>query len=151
MRALALVALFALAACSSGGPDVLDADEAKEALVNRNWVTTWPSSPSEHLHVLRFVPSMGSSGVYQDRVLFEGKFELFLYRAEEGRIAFTFPGREERAETPYRIERVDGPAPFTHRLVMEASPRGPAVYYGYDEGSGQELAFEVPAGLRASR
>ncbi|MEM1413555.1 MAG: hypothetical protein AAGH15_01580 [Myxococcota bacterium] len=140
---IALLSLgLVLAACSSG-PEVLDPDAAAEALVDRNWITTWPTSPATPHHVLRFVPSMGSSGVYQDRVLFEGSFELFLFRAEEGRLAFTFPGKDERHETPFRIEKVDGPAPFTHRLVLEASPRGPNVYYGYDEsGGGHDLALD---------
>ena len=33
-----------------------------------------------------------------------------------------------------RIERIDGPAPFNRRLVLEDTPRGPSTYYGYDEG-----------------
>jgi hypothetical protein len=142
-RAYRWIPAFALllAACGSSG-EAVPAERARGELVNRNWIDVWPESKDDRLHVYRFVPSMGG-GVYQDRNVFEGSFELFTFEASGETLRFAFPGREEAHETAYRIERVEGPAPFTHRLVLEDSPRGPGVYYGWDEGSSAASPFEL--------
>ena len=126
-----LVAGLALSACGSSD-DAVPAHEARSELVDRNWIDVWPESAQEQRHVYRFTPSMGG-GVFQDRTLFEGRFELFTFEATGETISYTFPARDETHETEYRIERVDGPAPFTRRLVLDDDPRGPGTYYGWDE------------------
>ncbi|MEM9071154.1 MAG: hypothetical protein AAGE52_21770 [Myxococcota bacterium] len=135
-----VLALALLAGCSDSA-EVLSPADARAELINRNWLDVWPESADDHLHVFRFTPSMGG-GVYQDRTVFEGKFELFTFEATGDTLRIVFPGKDERHETAYQIERIDGPAPFNRRLVLEDSPRGPSIYYGYDEGS-----TDVPAGL----
>ncbi|GAB5546003.1 MAG: hypothetical protein SangKO_057630 [Sandaracinaceae bacterium] len=121
-----------LVACGADA-EALPADEARQQLTDRNWIDVWPESKDEQLHVYRFTPSMGG-GVFQDRTVFQGNFELFQFEASGEQIRFHFPGPEERVTTAYRIEPVDGPAPFTHRLVLEDDPRGPGTYYGWNEG-----------------
>ena len=130
---LSSLLLLAVASCDDGEP--LAADEAAAQLVDRNWIDTWPENADDHLHVYRFTPSMGG-GVYQDRTVFEGRFELFTFEATGDTLRYRFPGKDEVHTTAYRIDRVEGPAPFTHRLTLEDSPRGPAVYYGWNEASG---------------
>ncbi|MEM6954361.1 MAG: hypothetical protein AAF411_04275 [Myxococcota bacterium] len=133
MRAISAFVLL-LAACSGEAPS-LTPQEAASQLIDRNWIDAWPESKDDRLHVFRFVPSMGG-GVHQDRNVFEGEFELFTFEATGDEIRFRFPGREEVHTTSYRIEPVDGPQPFTHRLVLDDSPRGPDVYYGWNEAGG---------------
>lgn len=129
MRRILLV-LIVLAACSSGHrTKQLAPDDAARLLIDRNWIDVMPQSPKDRLHVFRFVPSMGG-GVFQDRTLYRGEFELFLFRAEPDAIAFTFPETSEQVRTAYTIEDVDGPAPFDLKLTIAHSPRGPSVYYG---------------------
>lgn len=128
-----LLSLLASIALGCGDePTALSAHEASTELVNRNWLDVWPEAHDDRMHVYRFTPSMGG-GVFQDRNVFEGTFELFTFSEGGGTITFRFPGKNERHETTYRIERVDGPRPFTRRLVLDDDPRGPGVYYGYDE------------------
>lgn len=131
MRRSLLLSLL-LVACGADA-EALPADEARQQLTDRNWVDVWPESKDERLHVYRFTPSMGG-GVFQDRTVFQGSFELFQFEATGEQIRFHFPGPEERVTTGYRIEPVDGPPPFTHRLVLEDDPRGPGTYYGWNEG-----------------
>lgn len=138
-RSILFVLLLA-AGCSSS--ETIAPSEAQNELVDRNWIDVWPQAKDDRLHVYRFIPSMGG-GVYQDRTVFEGSFELFTFSATDEAISFTFPGKDERHETAYRIERVDGPHPFTRRLVLDDTPRGPATYYGWDE-SGGASPFEIP-------
>ncbi|MGF1466397.1 MAG: hypothetical protein ACFCGT_09695 [Sandaracinaceae bacterium] len=140
---LTLTLALALAACGGPSGEALAPDAARGALIDRNWVSLWPTDPNQRLHVYRFVPSMGG-GVYQDRTVFRGSFELFQFEATGQELRFAFPDNQERLHTPYRIERVDGPRPFTHRLTLEQAPRGPAVYYGWNEGQQASPLRDIP-------
>jgi hypothetical protein len=119
------------AACSRGGSETraVSADEARSLLIDRNWMDLWPETDTQPLHVFRFVPTMGG-GVFQDRTLYAGQFELFTFRVDGDRIHFDLPHTKDRVTAKFRIERVDGPHPFDLRLTLDPSPRGPSVYYG---------------------
>ena len=84
MRNLLFVMLLA-GACSRPATNALPPKEAKELLVNRSWVDRLPQRSDDKLHVFRFTPSMGG-GVYQDRTLFAGQFELFTFEQDGSRI-----------------------------------------------------------------
>lgn len=143
---------FFLAAAGCRGDDrsgsaALSTEHAREALIDRNWLDRWPASKDDRLHVYRFTPSMGG-GVYQDRTLFRGTFELFLFRTEGERLVIEFPDDGVRVDTRYRIERVDGPAPFDMRLTVDDSPRGPRVFYSISsEGAAPGADFLLPLAL----
>lgn len=128
--ALFFAAAFALGACSSKPEGKrVDAEEARLLLLDRNWMDRMPETPRDHLFVFRFVPTMGG-GVFQDRTLFKGIFELFVFSANGEEIRFYMPETEESVRAPYTIETIDGPEPFDLRLTIPDSPRGPKVYYG---------------------
>jgi hypothetical protein len=132
MRTLLLASALALAAfaCSSRShDDRLSASDARDVLINRNWIDRMPESTTDRLHVYRFVPNMGG-GVYQDRTLFKGSFELFMFKVEGDHIVFNLPETHERVTSQFQIERVAGPRPFDLQLTIFSDPRGPHVYYG---------------------
>ena len=106
-----------------------DSDEAAKLLIDRNWIDRMPENHRDRLHVFRFVPSMGG-GVYQDRTLFKGTFELFVYKVQGDAINMTLPETHERVTTRFTIEPVTGPAPFDLKLTLFSVPRGPQVLYG---------------------
>lgn len=91
MRAWLVALLVAVTACSSGSKAV-DRDEAARLLIDRNWIDVMPTSHDDRLHVFRFTPKMGG-GVFQDRTVFRGEFELFTFRLTDDGIAFVFPDR----------------------------------------------------------
>lgn len=126
-----VLVLALLGACGSGAesPRAVSGTEAQRLLVDRNWIDVWPTRKDERLHVYRFTPGMGG-GVYQDRTIFRGEFELFTYELREDVLTIDLPHTDERVQTRFRIDRVDGPAPFDLRLTLDRSPRGPRVYYG---------------------
>jgi hypothetical protein len=127
---LAAAAAGAAAGCGADETSTRIADsEAPKLLIDRNWIDHMPQTHTDRLHVFRFVPSMGG-GVFQDRTIFKGEFELFIFKAKERELDLVFPHNGDRVKTTYRIDRVDGPAPFDLRLTIEDSPRGPRVYYG---------------------
>ncbi|MBL0215592.1 MAG: hypothetical protein IPQ07_17130 [Myxococcales bacterium] len=133
MRNLPVLAVIAaLAACSSSKPapsKTVSAEEAKSLLIDRNWLDTYPQSERDKLHVYRFVPNMGG-GVFQDRTLFKGIFELFSFKATGETITFTLHETHDEVTSAYTIEPVDGPEPFDLKLTIADDPRGPKVYFG---------------------
>jgi hypothetical protein len=133
MRKLLMASLLSaasvVAACSSSSPQ-LSASDARDVLIDRNWLDRMPETTKDKLHVYRFVPTMGG-GVYQDRTLFKGTFELFMFAVERGNhIVFTLPETHEKVTSEFKIEKVDGPAPFDLKLTISSDPRGPHEYFG---------------------
>lgn len=127
---LPLIFCSALAACSSNeSPSRVSSKEAQSLLIDRNWIDRMPETDRDKLYVYRFVPSMGG-GVFQDRTLFKGTFELFMFEATDGEIRFVLPETKEKVTSKFTIENVDGPAPFDLKLTITDDPRGPKVYYG---------------------
>jgi hypothetical protein len=117
-------------ACSSKSSTDLSASDARDVLINRNWLDRMPETTHDRLHVYRFVPSMGG-GVFQDRTLYKGTFELFTFKVERGdHIVFDLPETQEKVTSQFKIERVSGPAPFDLKLTIFTDPRGPHEYYG---------------------
>lgn len=131
MRTALIAFTLAAAACSSSSTSTkpVPADEARTLLIDRNWLDRMPETERDRLHVYRFVPSMGG-GVFQDRTLFKGTFELFSFKVDGNKILFDLHETKTKVASEFTIERVDGPAPFDLKLTVQADPRGPKVYYG---------------------
>src|SRR5690349_9219580 len=138
MRHLLLVVVLCLVGCGERAEkkDVLPAREAAKVLLDRNWLDVMPRHSEQRLHVFRFTSTSG--GVYQDRTLFAGQFELFLFNVEDDRLVFELPHKRQRAVTHFHITKVHGAEPFDLKLVLEESPRGPAVYYGFSNERAEE-------------
>jgi hypothetical protein len=134
MKTLALAALVVAACSSKPTSSRVDNDEAKKLLIDRNWLDRMPETQHDRLHVYRFVPKMGG-GVYQDRTLYKGTFELFMFEVDGERIRFALPETREKVTTRFRIDEVDGPEPFDLKLTIADDPRGPHVYYGMRDES----------------
>ncbi len=129
MRTLLFVALLGAACSSSKKSDIVDDAEARKLLLDRNWIDRMPETERDRLHVYRFVPSMGG-GVFQDRTIYKGTFELFRFETSADEIRFDLPETHTKVVSKFRIETVDGPKPFDLKLTIDADPRGPQVYYG---------------------
>ena len=139
LTSLALVSLLSLAGlaplggCSSSSSkstsSEVSPEDARDLLIDRNWLDRMPETERDRLFVYRFVPSMGG-GVFQDRTLFKGTFELFSFKVERGKLRFVLHETKQDVTSSFKIERVDGPAPFDLKLTIPDDPRGPKVYFG---------------------
>jgi len=124
------ILLLALAACSSPKPSkAVSTEEAGRLLIDRNWLDRMPETERDRLFVYRFVPSMGG-GVFQDRTLYKGTFELFSFSVDREQIRFVLHETKQDVASRFTIEPVDGPAPFDLKLTIADDPRGPRVYFG---------------------
>ncbi len=123
----------AAAGCSSktepARQHAVSPEVAAKLLIDRNWIDRMPETHSDRLHVFRFVPTMGG-GVYQDRTLFKGSFELFVFKVKGETLDIVLPETHERVTSQFTIEEVSGPAPFDLKLTLQSVPRGPQIYYG---------------------
>jgi hypothetical protein len=141
MRRILFCALAAAAVSASCGRDrdaatrTLPPDQAAEVLINRNWLDRWPTGEKDRLHVYRFTPSMGG-GVYQDRTLFAGSFELFTYQIDGDHLTIQWPHSKDEDRMVFRVDRVSGPKPFDLRLELTGPSHGPRTYYGRSAETG---------------
>ena len=131
MRKLLFAALL-VAGCGRSATHALPPNEAKQLLVNRSWIDRLPQRSDDKLHVFRFTPSMGG-GVFQDRTLFAGQFELFTFEQNGSRIRFNLWHTGEKKITSYTIEQMAQPGPdgVDLKLTIADSPRGPSTYYSW--------------------
>jgi len=138
MRWLVLAALLA-GACSKSVTHALPPDQAKALLLDRNWLDRVPEKVDDKLHVYRFVPSMGG-GVFQDRTIFFGTFELFTFEADGERIRFNLLHTGDKRTSSYAIEELATPGPdgVDLQLTIADDPRGTRRYYGW-RNEGRDL------------
>ncbi len=129
LHVLAVCAGLSAAACHGTASPQLSKDDARAVLIDRNWIDRMPENMTDKLHVYRFVPSMGG-GVFQDRTLFKGTFELFMFKVDGDHIVFDLPETRQKVTSQFTIETVAGPAPFDLKLTIWSDPRGPHTYYG---------------------
>lgn len=145
------------AACSKPAPCALPPEQARQLLVNRNWLSKMPEGRKDRFQVFRFIPEFNHSGVYQDRTLYAGGFELFGFEATGEELRFNLLHTGDRRATRYHVDelrRGEGAGPFDLRLQLDRSPRGPATYYGWrSEGQGDQegLERELDARLQGLR
>ncbi len=137
VAAFALVAVVSFGACDRApSTHALPASEAQKLLLNRNWLDRVPEKVDDKLHVYRFVPSMGG-GVFQDRTIFFGTFELFTFEADGARIRFNLLHTGDKRISTYTIEPLPTPGPDGVDLMLTIAddPRGPKRYYGWRKES----------------
>jgi hypothetical protein len=137
-----LTLAVAVSGCSKPEPKGVPGDQARALLVNRNWLSKMPENRRDQFFVYRFIPEFNNSGVYQDRVLYYGLFELFAFEHTGEEIRFNLLHKNEKRQVHYRIEELspgEAPPPFDLRLTFDRSPRGPATFYGWKaEGHDQD-------------
>jgi hypothetical protein len=143
----ALVAVSLVAACSKPATHALPPDQAKQLLLNRNWIDRLPERVDDKLKVYRFVPSMGG-GVFQDRTIFFGTFELFTFEATGAEIRFNLLHTGDKRTSGYTIEELATPGPegVDLRLTIASDPRGPKSYYGWRKEAGGTGALDEHLG-----
>ena len=152
MRTALLVLVLAAAACTGSSPrargERVDPADAARLLIDRNWIDRMPETPRDQLHVYRFVPSMGG-GVFQDRTLFKGMFELFTFEVATGEIRIVTPEDGRVHRTTFHIDRIeDGPGATDLKLVLDDPPRGPTTYFGWSHETDRD-GTRLDARLRA--
>jgi len=141
----AFVAALSFGACSKPATHALPPSDAAKLLLDRNWLDRVPQKVDDKLHVYRFVPSMGG-GVFQDRTIFFGTFELFTFEADGARIRFNLLHTGDKRVSAYTIEPLATPGPDGVDLLLTITddPRGTKRYYGW-RNEGKDLDAHLAA------
>lgn len=144
MRALVLsLAVVVLTGCGRDearrGVPVSHGDAA-EILERTPWLDRAPRHERDVVHAWIFPRG---EGLYFVGNAYKGSYEAFRYFVEgdELRVRFLDDGTSHTIH--FRIERFEDRV-FDYRLTFDASPRGPKVYYGFD----QHHADRLPAATR---
>lgn len=110
------------------------------AILGRAWFDELPSSRTSNTKL--FIWFGGGIGIYEEGSSFKFTVELFEFERTGNKIDMTFFQDKARVETRFRVEPCDEKPPFDACLRLDASPRGPATFYGFlDDG---DLADHVP-------
>jgi hypothetical protein len=129
--AAAIVAVSLTAACSQKATpqrEPLPPDQAAELLHQRIWLDKEPRGQNDVFHL--FVFDEGQLGIYQDRTIWKGKFEMFIYEAEGKTIEMRLPGSRKIVKTSFTVEKSKrGEADV--KLTLDKPFEGPKEYYGY--------------------
>jgi hypothetical protein len=128
---LLIVAVAALSSsCSreaTGPARIADGDSAV-LLHKRVWLDEEPKRAEDRFHLMVF--DKEKTGIYQDRTVWKGEFELFRYKAENGGLVLKLPGSKKVVKTGFKIEQIKrGQADV--RLTLDQPAAGPKVYWGY--------------------
>jgi hypothetical protein len=133
------------AGCGSDAADAsrgveLSAGEARKALTATPWLDHMPASEADPIDLLQL--DRRGRGVYVRGSAYRGTYDTFRYEATNDELRVEFLDGGARTKTGYKIERMKRKG-FDLRLTLTASPRGPAVYYGFEGKS------ELPAAVQA--
>lgn len=143
--AVAVSLAAAAAACGQSTPqrDPLPPGEAAELLHERVWLDKEPRGWSDKFHLMIF--DGDHSGVYQDRTIWKGSFEVFIYEADGNTLDLRLPGSKKTVKTTFTIEKQKrGEADV--KLTIDKPFEGPATYYGYKFDGGAASFVETRFG-----
>ena len=145
VAAALVLSMLLAAACSQRTTRAVPPEQARKLLLERNWLDRVPQKVDDKLHVYRFVPSMGG-GVFQDRTIFFGTFELFTFEADGRQIRFNLLHTGDQKVSAYQIEELATPGPdgVDLRLTVADDPRGSKRYYGW-RNEGRDLDGHLAA------
>jgi hypothetical protein len=128
--AAAVAAISLSIACARATPEQAPSppDEAADLLHERVWLDKEPRGWGDQFHLMVF--DGDHSGVYQDRTVWKGNFEVFIYEADGNTLDLRLPGSRKTMKTGFRIEKSKrGEADV--KLTLDKMPAGPTTYYGY--------------------
>ena len=136
MRKLALVAVaIALAAggcrgdhSSSSSNEVVAQKDAEKILESTAWMDRAPQAEEDVIHAWIFQ----GEGLYFTGNAYKASFERFRYYAEGATLKLRFLNDGEKHDVGFKIERVKSDPVFDYKLTLDGDPRGPSVYYGFD-------------------
>ena len=147
MRLLVLsLVVLALTACGRDdgrrGAEVSHRDASK-ILESTPWLDRAPEHESDIVHAWIFPRG---EGLYFVGNAYKGAYETFRYFVEEDQIKVRFNHDGKSHTMRFTIERVDDRV-FDYRLTFDQSPRGPKVYYGFEQH--RDLQRDLPAPTRS--
>jgi hypothetical protein len=108
---------------------------AKSLLLNRPWLDEFPDKPEKKFMVYVFTDESVGAHDKADSA-YRHLLEIFMLRVATDKIAFLFPHDQRKAETTYKVERIQRKGQFDLKLTLDRDPQlngKPYVYFSCTE------------------
>jgi hypothetical protein len=116
-------------------------------LAGRVWFEKRPERADEHIQVF-FAAKRPARGAFARASSYEGKYELFEYERDKGKVKLVFPQTGRKAGFDFTIVACDVD-PFDLCLELTENPwSGPKKYYGIKETDTDDLPPELAAAAK---
>ncbi len=136
--ALACAALAALGGCSAS-----PSAEDPSLLIDRVWIDSQPSKPTDYLQAAYLVPDP-SLGIFQRGSAYDVHAERFDYRRDGKTLDFTFPQTGKTARVTFSVTACRTLPPFDLCLELSDNPwGGPKRYYGMRAQDGDDATLKA--------
>jgi hypothetical protein len=156
MRPSAIVSVLALAlaaasvaACSdtpaSSAGEPVSAADAVDVLESTAWIDSVPRTERSIINGWVF---QAGEGLFFVGNSYKATIELFRYEATNKTLELEFLDESKTYATTYSIERYKGEV-FDYKMTLKKSPRGPKVYYGFDNDRGDRAVPAVVSKIKA--
>jgi hypothetical protein len=131
-------------------------DAARNMLLNRPWLDEFPAKPEQKF--VAYVFSDELVGVH-DRAesAYRHLIEIFSFRMDQEKILYLFPHDQRKAETAYKIEKIQGGQHFNLRITLTKDPQMGGKTYVYfshtewDIKNSSTIPVQVKAAVRPIR
>src|SRR5687767_318678 len=138
--ALALAAAASVAGCkdspsSAGSGELVSAADAPDILESTAWIDSVPRTERSIINGWVF---QAGEGLFFVGNSYKATIELFRYVATNTALELEFLDESKTYGTRYTIERYKGEV-FDYKLTFKKSPRGPKVYFGFDQDRGDRV------------
>lgn len=126
------VSITLIAGCTKGYKVVkrYSNEAARNVLVNRPWVDEFPSKPEQSFNAYVFLDE--EVGIHNKaESSYKHLIEMFLFKSNQERITFLFPHDRKKADSSFKIEKIQKGGPFNLKLTMEKDPKMSGRNYTY--------------------
>lgn len=131
LAAVAVLGMLVQRAASSSRPS-----HGKNILLERPWLDHLPKDEHDRYQALVF--NEEGYGVSLQATAYTGQWELFVFKAKDGKLQVLFPNDRRRAETKYKVAKVEHRT-FDLQLTLEDTPFGPKTYYSWKKHKSKGL------------
>jgi len=105
-------------------------EAARNLLLNRPWIDEYPAKPEQRF--MAYVFTDESVGIH-DRAdsAYRHLIEIFLLKVSAEKIGYLFPHDRRKAETTYKLERIQGDRYFNLKVTIDQDPQAGGKSYIY--------------------
>ena len=122
---------------------------AVNMLINRPWMDEFPEKPEQPF--VGYIFTDEAAGI-SDRAdsLYKHLIEIFAFKSSAEKISFIFPHDRRKAESTYKVERIEFKGQFNLKLTLQKDPQMKGKTYVYFSNTNWNIKNEetIPEEIR---
>ncbi len=105
-------------------------EAARNLLLNRPWIDEYPAKPEQRF--MAYVFTDESVGIHDKAdSAYRHLVEIFLLKVSAEKIGYLFPHDRRKADTAYKLERIQGDKYFNLKVTIDQDPQAGGKSYIY--------------------